>query len=196
MTKKLIYGVGINDADYTVQLRVKGGKTIHCPFYTAWVGVLCRCYSDKWRIKYPTYIGCAMVESWHRFSTFRSWMETQDWKDKVLDKDILLPGNKLYGPGTCVFVSSETNKFCNENEAARGDWPIGVTLSKGKYFVAMCKDVQTNKPKYLGSYQSSDQAHQAWLAYKLEQAYILASKQTDGRVAKALVDRYKNYKSN
>lgn len=193
MTKKLIYGVGINDADYTVQLRVKGGKTWHCPIYSTWVGVLRRCYSESWKTKYPTYEGCSVDVSWHRFSTFKSWMERQDWEDRVLDKDILLVGNKLYSPDTCVFVSSGTNKFCNENEAVRGDWPIGVSLSKGKYFVARAKDLQANKPKYLGSFDEPMKAHKAWLDFKLEQAYILAAQQTDERVAKALIDRYENY---
>lgn len=43
------------------------------------------------------------------------------------------------------------------------------------------------------SIETAELAHKAWLQYKLEQARILATKQTDVRVAKALIDRYENY---
>lgn len=194
MAKKLVYGVGINDADYAVQLRVKDGKTLHCPFYTVWVGVLRRCYSESWKVKYPTYKECTIDVEWHRFSVFKAWMQTQDWQDKVLDKDILIVGNKLYSPTTCVFITSKVNKFCNENNASRGEWPIGVSLYEHG-FHARAKDVRTNKLKYLGTYTSAEEAHEVWVAFKLKQAHILASEQTDGRVAKALIDRYENYRN-
>jgi len=36
-------------------------------------------------------------------------MERQDWEGKHLDKDILIPGNKIYSPDRCIFVSSLIN---------------------------------------------------------------------------------------
>lgn len=191
---KLIYGVGVNDADYSVQVRVKGGKTLHCPFYTVWVGVLRRCYSERWKAKYPTYQDCTVSDDWLTFSNFKRWMESQDWQDKVLDKDILITDNKRYSPETCVFITSNVNKFCNENKAVRGEWPIGVSMYEHG-FHARAKNVQTNKLEYLGTYSNAEEAHEVWLAFKLKQAHILASKQTDERVAKALIDRYENYEN-
>lgn len=193
MTRHLVYGVGINDADYVVQLRTKYDKTLHCPFYTTWVGVLRRCYSENWKIKYPTYKECTIDPEWHRFSVFRAWMQDQDWQDKVLDKDILIVGNKVYSPSTCVFITSRVNKFCNENSLVRGECPIGVSRYEHG-FHARAKDVLTNKLKYLGTYANAEEAHEVWVSFKLKQARILASEQTDERVAKALIDRYENYK--
>jgi hypothetical protein len=52
--------------------------------------------------------------------------------------------------------------------------------------------------KYLGLFSTPEEAHQAWLKAKLELAKELAAEILaeggDPRVAKALVDRYENYK--
>lgn len=194
---KLVCGVGVNDADYDISIseRIGSKVKIHwlCPFYRAWVNMLYRCYSEK---SYHTYKGCSTVPEWHYFMTFRKWMIEQDWEGKQLDKDILVPGNKIYGPDTCVFVTSRVNSFITESTSRRGEWPIGVDFRKdrGKY-QARCWSVVTGKYKHLGFHPTAEEAHQAWLTFKLEQAKILASEQNDPRVAKALVERYENYAS-
>lgn len=201
---KLFCGVGINDADYVVQINettgyTESGKRIQklvwiCPFYSRWTSMLTRCYSEKHHKRCPTYIGCCVLPEWHYFMTFRGWMEKQDWEGKHLDKDILLSGNRIYGPDTCVFVDAKVNLFLLERQNHRGEWPIGVYFHKahGK-FQAKCKDVITGKRKYLGFYLTAEEAHRAWLTFKLEQARILADEQTDPRIAKALIQRYESY---
>ena len=203
MSKKLVYGVGIMDADYVVNEIItigysKEGKRIQklvwiCPFYLRWKSMLKRCYSDKHQERHPTYKGCSVCEEWLKFSNFKAWMETQEWQGKQLDKDILFPGNKVYSPETCVFVDRRVNTFVTERNSSRGEWMIGVHWDKSsKKFTAMCND-GTGKRKYLGYFDTELEAHKAWLAFKLEQAKILAAEQTDPRVAKALIDRYENY---
>lgn len=200
---KLVYGVGINDAGYVVckseiigyvNGKQKQKNVWRCPFYTKWVGMLERCYSIKSNLKRPTYIGCSVSTEWHLFSTFKAWMETQDWKGKQLDKDILFPNNKVYSSDTCVFVDTKVNVFITDRTKKRGEWPIGTYFNKraGKW-QAMCCSVTTGKQTHLGYFTDPEEAHQAWLAFKLEQAYILAEQQTDERVAKALIDRYENF---
>lgn len=195
---KLVFGVGINDADYCQWgFEVVNGKrklTWMCPIYIKWRDMLGRCYSPIRLKRYPTYIGCAVVEEWHIFSNFKAWVDTQDWENKDLDKDILIVGNKIYGPNTCVFVDKKVNYFMLERTASRGIWPMGVCFHKlMSLFMSQCKEVNTGKSRYLGCYNTPEEAHQAWLAFKLEQAYILAAEQKDERVAKALIDRYENY---
>ena len=106
---KLVYGVGINDAEYVVVKREEVGnvdgkrkrKTVwRCPFYKTWSSMLRRCYSTKYQERCPTYMGCSVSEEWHTFSVFRNWMESQDWQDTQLDKDLLVEGNKVYSPET------------------------------------------------------------------------------------------------
>ena len=56
----------------------------------------------------------------------------------------------------------------------------------------MCRNTFTKKQEYLGLFTCEVEAHQAWLKRKLELAHLLAAEQTDGRVAKALIERYTN----
>jgi hypothetical protein len=113
MTRKrkesLVYGVGINDADYQVSTRDKNGKEWRCPFYKTWKNMLARCYSPAFQRNQPLYKGCSVDERWHRFSHFKSWMLEQDWEDKQLDKDMRFEGNQVYGPDTCQFLSRRDN---------------------------------------------------------------------------------------
>lgn len=190
MKESIVYGVGINDADYVVQDYKTGWM---CPFYSTWHNMLLRCYSAVYHKRQPTYIDCLVEDSWLRFSTFKKWMLTQDWLGNELDKDILNKGNKIYRSDTCVFVSKQVNTFLSERKADRGEYPIGVGLHKQSgLYRARCGDTVGGR-KNLGYFKTSEAAHKAWLTYKLEQAKILALKQTDSRVAEALVKRYEEY---
>ena len=183
--KKLVYGVGIDDS---INL-VKEGS-----IGTVWRSMLQRCYSKQYHRKFPSYEGCEVCKGWITFSGFKAWMEQQDWEGKHLDKVCLYQGNRVYSPDTCVFVSPHVNLFITETTRRRGPWPIGVSdIKKSGKFRATCNSYE-KIPTYLGTFDTPEEAHKAWLAFKLEQAKILASEQTDQRVAKALIGRYENYK--
>lgn len=180
---KLVFGKGYND------LKEDGSQS---KFYRTWVSMLERCYSIKRQIKQPTYVGCSVCEDWLTFSKFKTWMETQDWEGKQLDKDILVPGNKVYSPDACVFVSQELNKFFIESNASRGLYPIGVDFHKpSKKFRSRCR---VNGIKmHLGYFDTSEEAFNAWKNKKLELARFYASQQKDIRIAKAITERYEKY---
>ena len=203
MVKRLVWGVGINDSDYvtiiTEPAGCVGGKKKRkvlwrCPFYKRWSAMLERCYSEKYQAKRPTYKGCSVTKGWLTFSNFKRWMGQQNWEGMHLDKDILFPGNKIYSEDTCVFLDAKVNTFMLDCAAARGEWLVGVSFKKssGK-FEARCCCATTGKQVFLGSFEGADNAHQAWLKFKLKQAYSLAAKQTDERVANALIDKYQNF---
>ena len=118
-------------------------------------------------------------------------MLAHDWEGMSLDKDIIVPGNKVYGPDTCVFVSIQLNSFLVDSCAARGEWPIGVHWNKraGK-FVAGCNNPITRKYEYLGYFRCPNEAHEAWRKRKHEHACRYADQQTDPRIADALRTRY------
>jgi len=199
---RLVYGVGINDADYAVYkyeaIEVDGvlkhKRVWECPYYRAWTGMLSRCYSPKAQERNPTYKGCSVSEEWLRFSNFKRWMEEQDFEGKQLDKDLLSEGNKVYSAETCVFVTQAVNSFTTDSGASRGVWPIGVYWSKRDgVFISRCSNPFTKKQEHLGTFTCELEAHQEWLKRKLELAALLAAEQTDERVAKALIERYTNY---
>ena len=199
---KLVFGVGVNDADYVVKkwetIEYVNGKqkkklVWECPYYRVWKDMLKRCYSTKYRERNPTYEGCSVSEEWLTFSNFRRWMEKQDFECMQLDKDLLFECNKVYSEETCVFVSSMVNSFTTDCGASRGEWPIGVHWNKGtSKFESRCRNPFTKRQEYLGLFLNELEAHQAWLERKLELAHLLAAEQTDERVAKALIERYAN----
>ncbi|HRN97581.1 MAG TPA: hypothetical protein PLZ58_04005 [Candidatus Saccharibacteria bacterium] len=201
--KKLVCGVGNNDADYVttkmetigyVNGKQKQKRVWECPYFRAWTDMLNRCYDAKTQERQPTYKGCSVAEDWLTFSNFKSWMEKQDFEGKQLDKDLLFEGNKVYSSATCVFVTRAVNLFANDRGAKRGEWLIGSDWYKpaGK-FRSRCCNPFTKKQEHLGLFTCELEAHQAWSKRKLELAHELAAIQTDPRVAKALIDRYSKH---
>lgn len=189
--KRLVHGIGRNDATYPTSA-AKGRKTVwRCPFYQAWLNMLKRAYSPAYHAEHPTYLECSVADQWNSFSVFRVWMEAQNWQGNHLDKDLLVEGNKIYSPETCVFVSRQVNLFLNDREAMRGDWPIGVSWREDKQrFHAACNNPFTRKQEYLGLFATPEEAHLAWAKRKMEHAVSLTrSMQCDVSRA-ALVKRY------
>ena len=199
---KLVYGVGINDAGYVTKVqetvsyvagRQKQRVVWRCPFYRTWEHMLERAYSAKLKLKRPTYKDVTVCGQWYKFSTFKAWMETQAWEGNHLDKDLLVPGNKIYSPETCIFVNSTVNGFLVDSSASRGAYKVGVSFHKRDHkFVAKCNNPFTQDYEYLGYFSTEQEAYEAWLTKKLEHARALAEVQTDIRAARALISRYEN----
>lgn len=166
MAMKMVCGFGKNDADYPVT-RMVSGREVRCPAYRAWTDMLQRAYSAKYHEKQPTYFGVKVCEGWRSFMAFRAWWMSNSVDGYHLDKDLVGNG-KLYSPETCIFVPGWLNGFINSREAARGEWPIGVSWHKKN-----CKcQAQCNHPfsgkEHLGYFDSPDEAYQAWKSRKLE----------------------------
>lgn len=188
--KSLVFGVGINDLSRPVVWREDGVKHL-CPIYRLWQNMLGRCYDKSFHLRQPSYKDCFPVEDWKYLSRFEAWLVEQDWENKQLDKDILFPGNKVYGPDTCVMVDGKLNTFLLDRASARGLYPIGVDWSKiRKKFRARCSNPFTGKLEHLGYFIDPQEAHLAWKGRKHELACIYAEEQTDPRVAEALRIRY------
>jgi hypothetical protein len=183
---KLVFGVGVNDADYMVRPKRPDGRPRCCPYYITWHDMLTRACSPKFHARFPTYIGVTVCEEWHSFMAFRAWMETQDWEGKQLDKDIIVPGNKVYSPATCAFISSQINSLLCDCAASRGEWPIGVTWNeRAEKFRAHIRE--NGKKRHLGLFTSPTAAHLAWRKAKARIVRTAARECTDPRVAAGLL---------
>jgi len=163
----IIYGICINDADYEIRVRDINGKRIWCPYYRKWADMIRRCYSNNNNTKFACYNGVTVNPIWHRFSNFKKWMEQQPyWFDEnmELDKDILIEGNREYGPDTCVFIPRKVNNFfkSNNNHAS------GVIYTKNRW-QAVFSD------KYFGRFLSKEEAHLAYLNAKIKAGEELAN---------------------
>jgi hypothetical protein len=188
--RRSIHGVGINDAEYIVQPTVKG-VTYICPYYTKWCGMIKRCYSDKYQGKYPSYIGCTVINEWLIFSKFKEWMESQDWKGKELDKDLLIQGNKIYSPEACMFVSQAVNSLLVGSSKAimkRG-------ISRHKKTNTFNARVGINgKRKSLGYFKTKKEASEAYKTAKSENIVNVANEQCDVRIKNLLLKLATNIK--
>ena len=187
--KKLIYGVGINDADYNVNM-IENGKRVRCVFYTQWKNMMARCYGKSTHKNQPTYVECSVDSRWHSFMIFKSWMETQDWKGKALDKDILFEGNKVYSPDTCMFVSRDVNNFFSPQKSK--DLPLGVQPygKCGKRYSAKIKTLGSKVQVCLGIFDCQYKAYDAYLKAKSQAAIHLANEQSDKRISDAIIKRF------
>jgi len=68
-------------------------------------------------------------------------MEAQDWAGKSLDKDIIIPGNRVYSSSACAFVEHKVNCFVVDKKAGRGQHPLGVSYrSKTKNYEVHCNN--------------------------------------------------------
>lgn len=175
--RSLVFGVGLNDATYSVRIFIDG-KWITCPFYRKWHNMLKRCYCKKEIAKNPTYKGCSVNEKWLTFSVFRSWMNSQDWEGKHLDKDILIQGNKIYSSDACVFVDPHVNYLLSERCAARGKYKLGVSFDKRRNNYQASCSVNARKV-HIGTYNSEGDAHEAYKKFKLQYIATVASTQTE-----------------
>lgn len=171
--RKLIYGLGINDASYLTYI-MDGKKMIKCPAYRAWMHILARSYSKNYHEKQPTYKGVTVCDEWLLFSNFRKWWMTNYIEGYHLDKDLLILSNKIYSPETCIYVPQWLNSFTINNTASRGKYKIGVCWNNEHLkFHSRCSNPYTKKNDNLGYFDNELEAHSAWLTRKLEIALDL-----------------------
>jgi len=186
--RKLIHGVGVNDAPYNVYYVSQDGKRYQCPYYRTWVALLTRCFSEQSLTHRPTYLGSTVESSWLLFSNFREWMIKQNWEGKALDKDILGKGQKHYGPNTCLFISKELNNLLTSRNNKRGDYPVGVSrvvIKENIYYVAKCR--MFGKKVLIGYFKTPHEAATAYNNAKLSHIKELARMETDPRVQQGLL---------
>lgn len=175
-----VNGVGINDADYTVQIRKTlsgtGNKRKRvlvwsCPYYRTWISMINRCYDSNYCHK-TNYENCTVCEEWLTFSNFKTWMEKQDWENKRLDKDLFNKDKHslVYSPETCVFIPQILNSFLCASAKARGACKIGVTCNKSGGYSSKISNPFTSKTEHLGEFKIEENAYLAWLKRKLELA--------------------------
>lgn len=183
-----LFGVGINDSPYVVSYLDQAGKMQTCPYYSTWGNILERCFSERFHRKQPSYRGCTLEDSWKTFSNFRKWMEMQDWQGKAIDKDLLVQGNKHYGPQTCIFIPKGLNSLLIMRGNHRGPYPLGVVLSKTngyQYFAARCSFY--GKQKTLGTYKTVEAASQKYQEEKRKYVAEIAATQSDPIIKAALL---------
>lgn len=160
-SKHSVLGIGVADAVEDPNISTQ----MHKLAYMAWVHMLFRCYDPKTQARQPTYAGCSVCAAWTHFSTFRSWFVRRYKPGYQLDKDILVPGNKIYAPEFCSMVPKYINTLLLGNSSVVGAYPVGVHWNiQHKKFTARCCFV--GKRVHIGCFDTPDAAAEAYRVYK------------------------------
>ena len=196
---RLVCGWGVNDSKTPVGSRETGKFKIVCQFYVKWATMINRVHNPKYKKCQPTYEGVGICEEWKYFSNFKAWMETQDWEDRHLDKDLLGDGT-LYSPATCCFVPQNVNNLLTTRENHRGLFPLGDYKSEGNSpFKATCNTGSGRT--YLGRFSCPLKAHKAWQMEKvrvivtLTEAWDVSDRPPRKEIITALLNKADQIKS-
>jgi hypothetical protein len=190
---KSVYGIGyLGEGQY--KTKDENGLTDQ---YKSWMSMLMRCYSSKFHEKQPSYIGCTVDERWHNFQVFAKWYDENyysvEGQRMDLDKDILVKGNKVYSPETCVFTPHFINKLFLKRSNHRGSLPIGVKkTSFGKKFEAQARKNDGTRG-YIGCFNTPEEAFEAYKEHKEQIIRDIAEDYKD-RIPSSLYNALITYK--
>lgn len=138
--------------------------------YSTWGHMLKRCYSELSHTKHKSYIGSSVCEDWKCFQNFAKWFEENYIEGFHLDKDILVKGNRVYSFNTCCFVPREINLLFSKRKKKK--YLIGV-YKNGKKFSSALNN------KYLGTFDTPEEAFQAYKVVKEQYIKEVADKWRD-----------------
>ena len=197
-----IFDVGVIGNKYPINVKNTNNKFIKLKEYNTWIGILERCYSEKYRNTHPTYDNVIVCKEWLNYENFYEWLHSQENFDKWLnnnnwniDKDILIKGNKIYSSETCCLVPQNVNTLFTKCDKRRSSsLPIGVYKHNEK-FRARCQNPFENKNKHIGLYETSEKAF--YLGYKPYKENIIKQVAEEeygkGNIIKKCYDAMMNY---
>ena len=186
---KTVYGIGfIGEGRHKTS--INGVQTFA---YKKWSQMFGRCYSETERsVLY--YSECCVEKIWHNFQNFGDWCESQKgfgedtWH---LDKDLISPGSKVYGPDHCCFVPQRVNKILLKREASRTTLPIGIQKRPDcARYTVQSYDKDSNR-LYLGCFETINEAFSVYKSQRLSVIRDIASEYVglvDPRVYKTLME--------
>ena len=125
--------------------------------HTRWMQMIRRCYSDD--ILFRSYQDKCVYKEWMCFQHFAPWAEAQYgfyitnpvWQ---LDKDLLIPGNKEYGPEACCFLPKRINTMINRDpvdgyyDCNNDDYGFGYNDTDGTNYKRRFKSQEDGKIWY------------------------------------------------
>lgn len=163
---------GYANSKYYNYICSHGNNCNYDKVYYMWLNMIKRCFDLKYKNEKPTYKNVTCCDEWLTYENFYDWVISQEnfktWKTlkwSAIDKDIIKKNNKLYSPDTCLLVPVNVNNLFVKHDALRGNHPIGVSFIDGKY-VASCTNSIKNMRVIIGTYDTEEEAFQAYKEYK------------------------------
>jgi hypothetical protein len=191
--EKTYFDVGyIGDGEY----KISGSDKKQCG--ASWVHMLERCYDTRRKpVQYQSYEGCYTNEIWHNFQNYAEFYYTDKYRqeDWHLDKDIIVPNNREYGPEFCAFVPQEINNLILTSKKSRGEYLIGVSkvserVNKSKPYYARVRDGE----RVISSYFSTE--YDAFMFYKEMKEKVIAARiaEYDGKLDPRVLESLSNWR--
>ncbi len=158
-----VFGVGYDSGgDYPRYIVGKESRE-----FTVWRNMMARCHGSAVRKNRPTYSESSHVDIWTDFQVFAEWCNSQSqflYEGWQLDKDILVKGNKVYGPDTCRFLPPQINSLLLGGNK-KSNLPKGMSLhpQTNKYRVRINNQ---SKKVYDKLFKTIEEAKEAYSAVK------------------------------
>lgn len=191
-----VEGVGyVGVGKYVISTSDKDGNRKDSEAYDVWRSMMRRCYNQACQEKHPSYKGCSVNLIWHCFQNFAYWYYNNPYRQKGwhLDKDLIVRGNKEYGPLRCAFLPPEVNyAMRTSSKDRRGEYPTGVYKhqSNGKFVARI--GVKGNRQVELIQTFDLEEAVQAYKTAK--EGYISeVGEKWQGLIDQRVVDSLKNW---
>lgn len=140
------------------------------PEYNLWVSMMERCYCEKRRYRTKSYVNCKVCEKWHNFQNFAKWYHDNYYECDgrlQVDKDILIPGNRIYSPDNCILVPQKINVLFVNHINNRG-LPNGIYKVKSGYLAEY-------NERRLGIFKTVDEAYAIYAQIKKEEIIRVAN---------------------
>lgn len=161
------------------------------PCYNTWKQMHGRVY--RYTKENPTYSDCIICPEWFYFQTFAVWYHSNYREGFHIDKDILIKGNKIYGPEFCIFVPQALNSLFTDMRKRRGPYPQGVTRTtciKESYSATLTR---YRKKYHLGCFGTPEEAFSKYKTAKEKHVKQIAREHylldnIDLRTLKALLE--------
>lgn len=133
--------------------------------YSIWSAMVGRCYPKEYGYLMPTYLDCTIEQGWHDFQNFAEWFYSHDYSDLgyQLDKDLLVPKNKLYSAETCCFLPRELNMAIAPRKSSAVDDSKRKVYSPNKFPVTIGMNGKTS---YIGSFSCPYEADRVYAEIK------------------------------
>ena len=150
--------------------------------------MLSRCYSKREKKKHSSYVGCIVCDEWLTLSNFKKWFDEYYIEGWALDKDILVKGNREYGPNACCFVPPQINTVLTGDSIV--NYKRGVFKVRDSYKCRVGKDCSLLVYGPFGTYE---EALEKYIAEREFYIHELAERYKD-RLSQTAYKVLSNYK--
>lgn len=148
----------------------KDGKKKNTNCYTAWVAMRVRVLNEANKLSLKSYEECFVNEHWFDFQHFADFFYGDKFRKDGwhLDKDLLIRGNKEYGPETCCFLPAELNQLIKSGGFSKTGLPSGVYKRQEREAFWYEVNCRTDKSLsgHVGIFKTLEEASNAYIQHK------------------------------